>query len=74
MIKVRKGTQVAEIPAGAYKSFYKAAGWVEVKKQETPLQKEIKSMSNTELKKYAQSKGIETAGVSKKSLIETLTK
>ena len=76
MIKVRKGTQVAEIPTGAYKSFYKAAGWAILKeeKPETPLEKEIKSMTNAELKEYAQSKGIKTAGVSKKSLIEALTK
>lgn len=76
MIKVRKGTQIAEIPTGAYKAFYKAAGWkiFEEPKQETELEKEIKSMTNAELKEYAKSKGIKTAGVSKKSLIEALTK
>lgn len=101
MIKVRKGTQIMTIPKGAFKTFYKGAGWVEFEEVKTPRTekvsvqdapetvseaitpdtalsdtseevKDIKSMTNAELKAYARSKGIKTSGVSKKALIETL--
>lgn len=100
MIKVRKGTQIMTIPKGAFKTFYKGAGWVEFEEVKTPrrevseasvpetvseviasdtetisdeiVSKDIKSMTNAELKAYARSKGIKTSGVSKKALIETL--
>ena len=74
MIKIRKGTQIIEVPTGAFKSFYKTAGWTEFKevKQESSLEKEIRSMSNDELKRFAKERGIKTAGISKKALIETL--
>lgn len=82
MITVRKGTQIMTIPKGAFKTFYKGAGWVEFKEPksvvtesiapETDEVKDIKSMTNAELKAYARSKGIKTSGVSKKALIELL--
>lgn len=82
MITVRKGTQIMTIPKGAFKTFYKVAGWVEFKEPksiapvadapETDEVKDIKSMTNAELKAYARSKGIKTSGVSKKALIELL--
>ena len=73
MIKIRKGTQIIEIPTGAFKTF-KSAGWVEFKEiaQVSTREQEIRAMSNDELKRLAKEKGIKTAGVSKKALIETL--
>lgn len=74
MLKIRKGTQIIEVPTGAFKSFYKSAGWTEFKevKQVSTREQEIRAMSNDELKKLAKEKGIKTAGISKKALIETL--
>lgn len=74
MIKIRKGTQILDIPKSTYETFYKPAGWVQiVKKAEySPWEAQLKSSSLAQLKKLAQEKGIEVAGASKKSLIEAL--
>lgn len=74
MIKVRKGTQILDIPKSTYEVFYKPAGWVQiVKKSEfSPWEQELRSMSLAQLKKLAKEKDIEVAGASKKSLIEVL--
>lgn len=72
MIEIRRGTYVLTVPAAAFEQFYKIAGWQKVEKPVTSLESKIRSLSNSELKKLAQEKGIETAGTSKKALIEAL--
>lgn len=74
MIKIRKGTQILDVPVKAYKEFYAVAGWEQVKEEKTvsAIERKIRSMTNKDLKELAQSKGIETAGVSKKTLVDAL--
>lgn len=74
MIKIRKGTQILTVPARSFKEFYEIAGWQQIVPQTSSWEKEIKGLSNAELKKLAQDRGLETAGVSKKTLVETLLK
>lgn len=72
MIEIRRGTQILTVPTTAFEQFYKLAGWQKVEKPVSSWESEVRSLSNSELKKLAQEKGIETAGVSKKALIEAL--
>lgn len=74
MVKIRKGTRILSVPKSAFAEFYRSAGWEEIKPVVSNWEKEVKGMSNADLKKVAQDKGIKTAGVSKKALIETLIK
>ena len=74
MIKIRKGTQILNVPASSYEEFYQSAGWVILRKKSevSPWEQEIKSYSLAQLKKLAKDKGIEIAGASKRSLIEAI--
>ena len=76
MIKIRKGSQILTVPQSSYKEFYRVAGWSEIEEKPTmsPWEKKVKSSSMNELKELAREKGIDTAGVSKKTLIATLLK
>ena len=72
MIEIRRGTQILTVPTTAFEQFYKLAGWQKIEKPISSWESKVRSLSNSELKKLAQEKGIETAGVSKKALIELL--
>lgn len=72
MVKIRKGTQILNVPTAAFNEFYKAAGWEKVERPVSSWENKVRSLSNSELRNLAQEKGIKAAGVSKKALIETL--
>jgi len=76
MIKIRKGTQILSVSKAAFKDFYQMNGWVQiVKKSEiSPFEAKVRSANINELREMAKEKGIETAGASKRTLIEALLK
>ena len=75
MIKIRKGTQILDVPKKAFTEFYEGAGWARiVKKSEKPSawEQQIQTSSLQQLRKLAKEREIEIAGASKRTLIELL--
>jgi len=74
MIKIRRGTQILTVPTKAFKEFYQIAGWQRVvaTPKVSSWESKLREMSNADLKKLAQERGLKVAGASKKSLIEAL--